>query len=99
MHGGTAELGEQHVRVLLREQLVAGLGLDPQRDLVRHRRGRDEDGLLLPEQLGRSPLELEHRRVLTLLLVADLRTCDRLAHRERRLRDRVRAQVDHGRAA
>src|SRR5829696_5682502 len=96
VHRRPPELGEQQVRVLLREQLVARPRLDPQRDLVRHRGRRQEDGLLLPEQRGGGVLELEHRRVLALLFVADLRARDRLAHRRRRPRRRVGAQVDHG---
>ena len=70
---------------------------DPQRDLVRHRRGRDEDGLLLAEQRGAAALELEHGRVLALLLVADDRLGDRPAHLGRRLGERVGAEVDHAR--
>ena len=67
----------------------------PQRDLVRHRRRRDEDRLLLPEQLRRAALELVHGRVLAPLLVADLGRGDRRAHLRARLRLRVRAEVDH----
>src|SRR5215217_5960105 len=96
VHRRPPELGEQQVRVLLGEQLVARPRLDPQRDLVRHRGRRQEDGLLLTEQRSGAALELEHRRVLALLLVADLRARDRLAHRRRRPRRRVGAQVDHG---
>ena len=78
--GGAALLVDQHVRVLLREQLVAGLREDPQRDLVRHRRRRQEDGGLVAEEGGGAPLELEDGRVLAVLLVADLGVRDRLAH-------------------
>ena len=58
---------------------VAGLGEDPERDLVRHRRRRQVDRRLLAEQLRGARLELDHRRVLALLLVADDRVRDRLA--------------------
>ena len=51
-----------------------------QRDLVRHRRRRQVDRVLLAEQLRAAPLELEDGRVLALLLVADLRVRHRLAH-------------------
>ncbi len=96
--GRAALLVEEDVRGLLGEQLVARLGEDPQRDLVRHRRRRQEDRLLLAEERGGAPLELVDGRVLALLLVADLRVRDRRAHRLRRPRGRVGAEVDHGRA-
>ena len=95
VHGRAALLREQDVRVLLGEQLVARLGEDPARDLVRHRRRRQVDRLLLAEQLGGAPLELEHGRVLALLLVADLGVRHRRAHRRRRLRRGIGAEIDH----
>jgi len=81
--------------VLFRDHDVAGLGEDPDRDLVGHRRRREIDGRLVTEQLGGARLELEHGRVLALLLVADDRLGDRPAHPLGRLRQRVRAEVDH----
>ena len=68
-----AELGDEDVAVLLADELVARLGVQPQRDLVRHRRRRKEDRLVLAEQRRRALLELVHGRVLALLLVADER--------------------------
>ena len=79
--GRPALLVDEDVRVLLGEHLVAGTREDPQRDLVRHRRRREEDRLLLAEERGAAPLELENRRILALLLVADGGVRDRLAHR------------------
>ena len=79
-HRRPAELGDEDVRVLLGDDLLARLGERAQRDLVRHRRRRDEDRLLLPEQLRRAALELVHGRVLAPLLVADLGRGDRGAH-------------------
>src|SRR5271156_3636273 len=87
---------DQHVRVLLGEQLVAGPRENPQRDLIRHRRGRDEHCLLLAEQRGATTLELEHGRVLALLLVADGSLGDRAAHLGGGLGERVCPEVDHG---
>ena len=58
-------------------------------------RRREIDGLFLAEQRRRAPLELEHRRILALLLVADLGARHRIAHGLRRLRLCVRPQVDH----
>ena len=96
MHRGAAELGEEDVRVLLGEELVPRLGQDAERDLVRHSRRREVDGLLLAEELGAAPLELVHGRVLALLLVADDGVRDRLPYRRRRLGERVGAKIDHG---
>jgi len=90
-----AELGEQDVRILFRDQLVTRFGKSPEGDLVRHRRGRDEDRLLLAEQIGHPALELVDGRVLAPLLVSDERVRDRLAHAGARLRLGVGAKVDH----
>jgi hypothetical protein len=95
VHRRAAELGEQDVRVLLRDDLVARTPERAKRDLVRHRRRRDEDRLRLAEQGRGAALELVDGRVLAPLLVADLGRCDRGAHLRRRLRLRVRAELDH----
>src|SRR2546423_4047573 len=95
MDGRAAELREENVRVLLCDHLVARLAQRPERDLVRHRRGRDEDGLFLAEQLRGQLLEPVDGRVLALLLVADLGRRDRRAHLGARLRLRVGAELDH----
>ena len=96
MCGGPTELRQHDVRVLLDEQRIARAAEDVQRDLIRHRRGRQEDRLLVPEELGASPLELVDGRVLPLLLVADGGVRDRVAHRPRRLGQGVGAEIDHG---
>ena len=90
-----AQFGEHDVGVPLDEQGIAGAAEDVQRDLVGHRRGRKEDRLLLPEELGASALELVDGRVLTLLLVADRGVRDRRSHRRRRLGQGVGAEIDH----
>ena len=95
--GGAALLGEEDVRILFGEQLVAGLGQDPARDLVGHARRREVDRLILTEELRRAPLELEHGRVLALLLVAYLGIRHRLTHGTRRLRCGIGAEIDHPR--
>ena len=95
--GRAAELGDEDVAVLLADQLVAELGVEADRDLVRHRRGRQEDRLVLAEQVRGALLELVDRRVLAPLLVADGRGRDRRAHPRRRPGGGVRAEVDHGR--
>src|SRR5438552_13347142 len=94
--GRAAELGPEDVRRLLREQLLARPGQDPQRDLVRHGRRREVDRLLLAQERRREALELVDRRVLAPLLVADLRVRHRLAHGWRRLRRGIGAKLDHG---
>ena len=94
---GTALLGEEDVRVLLGEQLVARLGQDATRDLVRHARGREIDSLLLAQQHRRTPLQLENGRILAFLLVADLRIRHRVAHATGRLGRGIRAKIDHAR--
>ena len=96
MRGGPTELRQHDVRVLFDEQRIARAAEDVQRDLIRHRRGRKEDRLLVPEELGASPLELVDSRVFPLLLVADGGVRDRVTHRAGRLGQGVRAEVDHG---
>ena len=95
MRGRPTELRQHDVRVLLDEQRVARAAEDVQRDLIRHRRGRKEDRLLVPEEFRSSPLELVDGRVLPLLLVTDGGVRDRVTHRARRLGQGVGAEVDH----
>ena len=92
---GSAGFVTEDVGAGLREHLVARLRERLQRDLIGHRRAGHEDGLRLSEQLRRALLQREHARVLPLLLVADDGVRHRLAHAARRMRDRVRAEVDH----
>ena len=96
VNGGAAELVDDDVRVLLRDQDVPGAAVELERDLVRHRRGRQEDRALLAEQLGDALLQLVDARILPHLLVADLGCGDRGAHARRRPGDGVGAQIDHG---
>ena len=95
VHRRAAELGDHDVRRLLDDQLGPALAEDRKRDLVRHRRGGQVDGLLVPQVGGRALLEREHGRILAALLVADLGGRHRRAHPGRRLRLGVRAEVDH----
>ena len=74
-----AVLVDHDVCVLLRDEDVAGPRVELERDLVRHRRRRQEERRLLPEQRGRALLQLVDGRVLALLLVADLGLRDRRA--------------------
>jgi hypothetical protein len=93
--GRPPELVPKDVGHRLGDDLVARLGQRAERDLIRHRRGREEDGLLLAEQLGGALLECNDGRVLAFLLVSDGRFGDGLAHAGGWLRDGVRAKVDH----
>ena len=95
VHRGAAELGDHDVGGRLDQELAAALAEDRERDLVRHRRRRQEDRLLLSEEGGCAGLEREHGRILPALLVADLGRRDRGAHPGRRPRLRVGAQIDH----
>ena len=67
-----APLVDQDVRPLLGEEHRARLRLRAERDLVRHRRGRQEERRLVAEQLGHAALQLVDGRILAVLLVADL---------------------------
>ena len=92
-----APLVDEDVRPLLRHDLAAGPAEHAQRGLVRHRRRRQEERRLVPEQLGHPALQLVRGRILALLLVADLGSGHGREHPGRRLRDGVGAQVDHDR--
>ena len=94
--GGATELVDQDVRVLLGDEHVAGTAVQLQGDLVRHRRRREEERPLLPEQLRHPLLQLVDRRVLAHLLVPDDRRRDRGAHAWRRAGNGVGAKIDHG---
>ena len=86
---------DEDVRGSLGEEDVARTAVELQGDLIRHRRGRDEQCLLLTEQPRDAGLELGDRRVLALLLVAHSGVGDGTAHAGRGLRDGVGAEVDH----
>src|ERR1700760_2844842 len=96
MEGRAAELRDHEGRPRLDQELRSALAEDRERDLIRHRRGRQVDGLVLAEERGRALLERGHRRILASLLVADLGLRHRGPHPGGRLRLRVRAEVDHG---
>ena len=71
MRGRAAVLVDHDVRVLLGDEHVAGPRVELERDLVRHRRGREEDRRFLTEERRDALLQRVDRRVLALLLVAD----------------------------
>ena len=94
--GGPARLVDQHVRPLLGDEHLTGSRVHAERDLVRHRRSWQEEGVLLAEELGRAPLELVHGRVLARLLVAELGDRHRREHRGSGPGRGVGSEVDHG---
>ena len=93
-----AELVDEHVRVLLRDEHVSRTAVQLEGDLVGHRGGRQEEGALLAEQLGDTFLQLVDRRVFLHLLVSDDRRRNGGAHPRRRAGDGVGAKIDHGRS-
>ncbi len=95
MHRRPAELGHHDVRRLLDDQLGPARAEDRERDLIRHRRGRKVHRLLLAEERGGTPLELEDGRILAALLVSHLRPRDRGAHAVGRLCLGVGTKIDH----
>ncbi len=99
MRGRAAVLVDDDVRVLLRDEHVTRTRVELERDLIRHRRGRDEDRRLVSEERRHAILQRVDRRILALLLVADDASAMARRMPVRRLRRRVRAQVDHGRDA
>ena len=95
--GCAAELVDEDVRVLLGEEHVARPAVELEGDLVRHRRGREEDRAVLSEQLGDALLQLVDGRILAHLLVTDDGGGDGGTHPRRRAGDGVGAKIDHGR--
>ncbi len=73
-------LVDEDVGVLVRDEDVAGAGVQLERDLVRHRRRRHEQRGLVTEESRDPLLQLGDGRVLAALLVAHLRGGDRRAH-------------------
>ncbi len=93
-HVRGAHLVDVDVGVDRREDDVAGLGMDAQRRLVRHRARWDVHGIVLAEQVGHPPFQGEHRGVVVEHVVTHLGFGDRPTHRRRRLGDGVGAEVD-----
>ena len=90
-----ADLVADDMRELLGDELLARLGQELERDLVRHRGGGQEDGRLVAEQGSRALLEAVHARVLAALLVPDLGFGDRPPHAVGGKGGGVGAKIDH----
>ena len=100
VRGRRAGLVPHGVALAAHDDVVAGPSQRAQRDLIRHRAGRHPQRGFLAEQRRDARLQLVDGGVLAVLVVADRRARHRLAHRGRRPRDRIGAQIDwsaHGR--
>jgi hypothetical protein len=82
------------VRGLVRQDLVARAAMRQRGRDVAHGPGRHKNRGFLAEQIGHAFAQHIHARIVADLLVADLRSRDRLAHRRRRAGLRIRQQVD-----
>ena len=94
----TASPPASKIRMCVRSSAISlrpGPRQDAQRNLVRHRRRRQEERALVAEQLGRAPLELVDGGILLGLFVAELGDGHRSEHLRGGLRRRVRTKVDH----
>ena len=78
--GDPARFPDVDVRRRRAQQLVAGLRIDADADLVGHRARRNKHGRLLAKQLGGPGLEALDRRVIAEDVVADLRLGHRPPH-------------------
>ena len=95
VHGGGAVLVGHHVLAASGHHGGARRGEQPDGDLVAHDARRDEEGRRLAHPLREQLLECPHRRVLAIVVVADLGVRHGSAHRRRGPGDGVAAQVDH----
>ena len=95
VHRARARLVPHQVALPTHDHIVAGPGQQSQRDLVGHGAGRQPERSLLAEQCRALLLQRVDRRILAELVVADRRRRDHRAHRRRRPRDGVGAEIDH----
>ena len=79
----------------LGQDLVAGLGVEAQGELVAHGPAGDEECRLLAQDLGRAALERPDGGILAIDVVADLGRGHGGAHGGRRPGERVAPEVDH----
>ena len=93
-HKGRAHLVLHDVREVAQDDLVAALRLREHATEVAHHAARHVDRRVFAEDLGAALLEAVHRRILAVLIVADVGLGHRLPHRQRRLGERVAAKLD-----
>jgi len=70
------------------------VNVSAQRDLVRHRSGRHEQRRFGAEEIRDALLELPHRRIFAVDVIADLRRSHRLAHRSGRAGDGIGPKIN-----
>src|ERR1017187_915301 len=91
---GHSHLPVQHVRARLAHHLLPVLRMQPDRHLVPHRPGRQQQRRLAPEHLRRPRLQAVHRRVFAVHVVAYFGLGHRLPHLRRRPRHRIASQIN-----
>ncbi len=94
--GGSAAFEADDVRGRVAEDFLAGTAMHGERDLVRHRAGRQEHRVFLAEQRRAALVEPIDRRVFVGALVTDLGSGHRGAHAGGRAGLGVAGEVDQG---
>src|SRR3546814_5361725 len=92
--GGARALEIEDVRSPVRQDFVARPAVQHDRDLIAHRARRQEDGVLLAEQLLHHVEQAIGAGVLVALLVADRRLGHGLAHSRRRPRRGIALTIE-----
>ena len=92
--GGHGHLPVHDVGVSLADDLLAGLGVEADGDLVAHGAGGDEDGCFAAEDFGGFGFETIDGGVFAVDVVADLGVGHGFAHGRRGAGDGVAAEVD-----
>ena len=100
-HRMAGRLVDNEVMLLAGDDLLTAPEVGHHRDQVAHRPGGDEQARVLAEEVGRALLERDDGGVVAEYIVTDDRVGHGPAHRLRRMRDGVAAEVDralgHGR--
>ena len=94
--GRTSRLVVVDVATDIAEEFVAGLRVDLDADLVRHRAGRHVQGSFFAEQRRDALLQPIHRRVFAEDIVADLGRSDGRPHTGGGPGDGIASEVDNG---
>jgi hypothetical protein len=95
VEGDASAFGAVDVGQLIADHLVAGLGVDLDRDLIGHRARRAEDRRFHAEEVREFFLQGIDGLIVAKPVVADAGMHHGVQHRRRGPRDRVAAQIDH----